>query len=306
MPPHGPASAPDAARPGPTPVLGRVGAPGIHVMSWNIRRPVPAALTRAADRWTARAPRVRALLSAEQPTVLCAQEVVAEQITDVRDGLGRRFDHLGRGRGSNGGGEACPIFYDTTRLDLLGWDQSALSDTPGRPGSMSWGNLFPRVLVSAHFRDRDTGHELLVVNTHLDPLSRRSRVRSARAVRDLVAARDVPAVVAGDLNAGPSDAAVRTLLAEGALVDSWGAAENRRTDPWGTYAAYREPRRDGTRIDWILATSRVRVTDAAINPLRYGGGWPSDHLPVQAVVRPDPGRDEARDPGRDQEGAGAT
>ncbi|MEB8324664.1 endonuclease/exonuclease/phosphatase family protein [Dietzia kunjamensis] len=299
---HGPAPASDAARTGPTPVIGRVGAPGIHIMSWNIRRPVPAPLTRVADRWTARAPRVRALLSAEQPTVLCAQEVVAEQIRDVRDGLGRRFGHLGRGRGASGGGEACPIFYDTTRLDLLGWDQSALSDTPGRPGSMSWGNLFPRVLVSAHFRDRATGHELLVLNTHLDPLSRGSRVRSARAVRELLAACDVPALVAGDLNAGPSDAAVRELLADGSLVDSWVAAESRRTDLWGTYAAYREPRRGGTRIDWILATSRVRVTDAAINPLRYGGGWPSDHLPVQAVVRPAPGRDEARD----QEGAGAT
>lgn len=245
MPPHGPASASDAARPGSTPVLGRVGAPGIHVMSWNIRRPVPAALTRPADRWTTRAPRLRALLGAEQPTVLCAQEAVAWQITAVRDGLGRRFDHLGRGRGSDGGGEACPIFYDTTRLDLLGWDQTALSDTPDRPGSMSWGNLCPRVLVSAQFRDRATARELVVVNTHLDPLSARSRVRSARAIRDLLAARDVPAVVAGDLNAGPSDAAVRDLLSEGALVDSWAVAASRRTDRWGTYAAYREPRRGG-------------------------------------------------------------
>nr|WP_254050431.1 hypothetical protein [Dietzia sp. WMMA184] len=43
---------------------------------------------------------------------------------------------------------------------------------------MSWGNLIPRVMVEVHLRDRVTGHDLLVVNTHLDPLSGRSRLRA--------------------------------------------------------------------------------------------------------------------------------
>lgn len=292
----------DPAPAGRAPVIGRVEAPGIHVMSWNIRRPVPAPLTRAADRWAVRAPRLRALLASELPTVLCAQEVTTAQAVTVLDGLGRGFGHIGRGRGSDGGGEACPIFYDTVRLELLDWDQVSLSDTPHRPGSVSWGNLFPRVLVSGHFRDRVTDREFLVLNTHLDPLSARSRVRSARFIRDLVDGRGVPGVVAGDLNAGPADESVRELLADGTLADSWGVAESRRTGLWGTYGAYREPRRGGARIDWILATSDVKVTDAAVNPLRYGGGWPSDHLPVQVVVRPGRQRHETRD----EEGAGET
>ena len=62
---------------GDPPLVGPVPAPGLHVMTWNIRRPVPAALTRPADRWHHRAPRVRALLTSERPTVLCAQEVAA-------------------------------------------------------------------------------------------------------------------------------------------------------------------------------------------------------------------------------------
>ena len=303
MAPHDPGGgSATAVWPDREPVIGRVEAPGIHVMSWNIRRPVPAAFTRAADRWSERAPRLRALLAVEQPTVLCAQEVLAEQIPDLLAGLGRGVEHVGHGRGADGRGEACPIFYDAARLELRRWGQSALSDTPGRPGSRSWGNLFPRVLVTALLRDRVTGHELLVINTHLDPLSGRSRLRAARAIRELVAAPQVPAVVAGDLNSGPADPAVRELLAEGTLVDGWSVAQRRRTGQWGTYAAYREPRTDGVRIDWILATPRVCVTDAAINPTRHGGGWASDHLPVQAVVRPDGGRAGERG----GEGASAT
>lgn len=267
-------------------VIGPVNPPECHVMSWNIRRRIPAPLTHRVDRWEHRAPRVRALLAAERPTVLCAQEAVGEQITDVSAALGSAYRHVGRGRSADGTGEACPIFYDRSRIDLLGWEQSALSDEPDRAGSRSWGNPFPRVLVSAVLRDRLTSREFLVVNTHLDPLSARSRLRSVHAVLDLVAARALPAVVAGDLNAGSRSAAVRELLSGGLLVDSWDVASSRLSEPWGTYAGYREPRHGGSRIDRILTTPAVTVSRVAINPLRHAGGWPSDHLPVQAVIRP--------------------
>ena len=284
---------------GDPPLVGPVPAPGLHVMTWNIRRPVPAALTRPADRWHHRAPRVRALLTSERPTVLCAQEVAARQFATVLEALGPGYDHVGRGRSADGGGEACPIFFDATRLELLGWEQSALSDTPHPAGSVSWGNLFPRVMVEVHLRDRVTGHDLLVVNTHLDPLSGRSRLRSARALLEVVAARGLPAVVTGDLNAGSSSPAVRALSSEGTLVDSWRVARARHSEQWGTYADYRRPRRDGARIDWILTTPDLAVTDVAINPLRHEGGWPSDHLPVHAVVHPTGPDDEAHNGLRD-------
>ena len=52
----------------------------------------------------------------------------------------------------------------------------------------------------------------------------------------------------------------------------------------GTFAAYREPRAERARIDWILVTAGVDVERAAINTFRLRGVWPSDHLPVQAVI----------------------
>ncbi|WP_216693112.1 endonuclease/exonuclease/phosphatase family protein [Dietzia psychralcaliphila] len=280
---HDPGAAP-AAGPEPSSLIGQVTAPALHVMSWNIRRPVPALLARPADRWGRRAPGLRALLAAERPTVLGAQEVLGDQAAVVREALGPGYDLVGRGRGADGGGEASPIFYDSDRLELLHWEQAALSDHPTRAGSVSWGNVFPRVMVSATFRDRGTARIFLVVNTHLDPFSARSRLRSARAIGDLVSAAGIPAVVTGDLNAGPSGAAVRELLRDGTLADSWRSARTHVSEEWGTYADYRGPRRSGSRIDWILASSAFRVTHAAVNPLRPGGGWASDHLPVHAVV----------------------
>lgn len=267
------------------PLVGPVGAPALHVMSWNIRRPVPPVIARSADRWDRRAPLLAARLEAERPTILGAQEVVGEQAEVVRNALGPDHRCVGRGRGADGGGEACPIYYDSRRLDLLDWEQLALSDTPARAGSVSWGNLFPRVMVSATFADRSTSERYLVVNTHLDPVSRRSRVRAARAIRGYVAASGLPAVVTGDLNAGPASPAVRELVSGGVLADSWRRAETRLGDEWGTYAGYRAPRVGGARIDWIMVTSAFAVDTAAIDHRRSGDGWASDHLPVHAVLR---------------------
>ncbi|MGZ0712806.1 endonuclease/exonuclease/phosphatase family protein (plasmid) [Coraliomargarita sp. W4R53] len=245
---------------------------------------MPSPNWRRADRWAHRAGSVRALLRAETPTILGVQEALSAQTQFVLSALGDRYRVIGVGRSASGRGEGCPLFYDADRLELLSWEQLALSDRPNKPGSVSWGNVIPRIMVTASFRDRDTAASLFVVNTHLDHLSRRSRMRSVRAVRRKILEEGGPAVVMGDLNAGQNSAAVRELVANGALVDTWTAAQTRLSADWETYANYRSPRHDGKRIDLIAATAGITVRAAAINPRRYGGVWGSDHLPIHAIV----------------------
>jgi len=265
------------------PVLGAAAAPLLHVMSWNIRRRSAPPSLRRADRWARRAPRLQALLQAERPTLLGAQEALADQAGFLQEALGPAYRFLGRGRGISGG-EGNPIIYDAARLEALDWHQSALSTTPWKAGSRSWGALFPRILVAARFRDRSTGATFLVINTHLDHLSARSRVKSAQMVSALVATSADPVVVTGDFNATGTSEPMRLLLAENQLAETWAAAEHHRTPQWGTLGHYRPPRRDRDRIDWILATPSVQVDSVAINHRRWAGGWGSDHLPVQALL----------------------
>nr|WP_220433334.1 endonuclease/exonuclease/phosphatase family protein [Kocuria coralli] len=87
----------------------------------------------------------------------------------------------------------------------------------------------------------------------------------------------------GDLNAGPGSRPLRELFARGHLLDAWHAADTRLTTEYGTYARYRSPR-PGKRIDWIAVSPDVRVERIGINPASIDGGWPSDHLLVQAAV----------------------
>ncbi|MBW9111593.1 endonuclease/exonuclease/phosphatase family protein [Microbacterium trichothecenolyticum] len=263
------------------PLIGPVEPPALHVMTFNIRRRMTGLAWRRADRWRHRTPAVRALLGQEQPTIAGMQEVLPDQADAALAALGRRYRFIGRGHGRRGTGEGCPLFYDAERLDLLEWEQTALSEYSHEPGSRTWGNLIPRIAVTARFRDRATGRRFAVVNTHLDPFSPRSRLRSADALKAIIGSG--PAVLTGDLNAGPGSRTLREML-DGGLCDAWAVAEQRVTASVGTFVNYRAPRPDRARIDWILVTPGIEVERAAINTRVFGGVWPSDHVPVQAVV----------------------
>ena len=265
-------------------LIGPVTAPDLHVMSFNIRRRLPHLNARSPDRWVHRRPLLRRLFAAEQPALIGVQEALFDQANFVRHALGERYRSIGYGREANKGGEGCPIFYDSRRLRVLEWKQTALSETPSQAGSTSWGNRTPRVVVDALFHDIATGIDFQAVNTHFDHRSRTSRLRSADMLRRIVSASQLPTIVTGDFNTDANTAPYDRLTGQGLILDTWNTAEERLTDAWGTFLNYRPPRGNHKRIDWILVTSGVTVLKAAINVTRYEGGWPSDHAAIQAVV----------------------
>ncbi|HSP53770.1 MAG TPA: endonuclease/exonuclease/phosphatase family protein [Cryobacterium sp.] len=271
-------------------LIGPVTAPDLHVMTYNIRRRFPPFRPGSPDHWGTRKLLVSRILAAEQPTLLGVQEALADQVDFVADTLGSRYRWVGHGRNAAGEDESCAVFYDSDRLELTDWQQRALSKTPHKAGSRSWGNLAQRVVVSAEFTDTATGARLLAFNTHFDHLSWRSRRESASFLLDLVGAAreaepEAAIVVTGDFNADAGAAVYRPLMAEGALRDTWEAAEERLTPQWGTFSNYRRSRQGGKRIDLILVGQGVDVTSTGINAARFEGRAASDHEPVQAVLR---------------------
>jgi endonuclease/exonuclease/phosphatase family metal-dependent hydrolase len=248
-------------------------------------------MSRSPDRWDTRRVLIQRLLEAEQPSILGVQEALPAQTVFVRRALGESYRWVGYGRNANKRGEQCPLFYDNDRVELLEWRQTALSATPLVPGSTTWGNPTPRVVVAATFRGRATGIEFRVLNTHFDQFSRGARMRSADEVLRLVAESTLPTVVTGDFNADDDSHVHDALTASGALLDTWDAAHTRVTEAWGSFANYGPPTLERKRIDWILVTPAVSVLSAGINVTRYGGRWPSDHAPVQARLNFGPGNE---------------
>ncbi len=255
-------------------------------MTWNIRRRIPGPLARPVDRWDQRAPRIAMVLQEQAPSLLGIQEALPEQVDFLRATLADTHGVVGQGRGRGHTGEASPIIYDTRHLQLLGWRQQALSNTPDKPGSVSWGNIFPRALVAAVFREHASGSRFLVINTHLDHLSARSRLRSAGVIRQIITDSGLPAIVTGDFNASQRSRTHWALLEDNLLRDTWDEAHHHLSEDWGTFPNYRPPVRGGRRLDWILGSPDWTVHGTGINARQYDGAWASDHLSVHAFMIP--------------------
>ncbi|MGK5534025.1 endonuclease/exonuclease/phosphatase family protein [Streptomyces sp. URMC 129] len=273
------------------PVIGAATGERLHVVSFNIRYDANAA-PGTADSWTDRRPVLAELLEIERPTVLGTQEALYHQVRQVAADLPRHYDWIGLGREGGGRGEFMAVYFDTRRVEPLDFDHFWLSDTPNVIGSATWGNTVIRMTTWVRFRDLRTGREFVHVNTHLDHRSETSRQRSAALIRERIAGfdPDLPVVLTGDFNTPAETSESYRILTggdgsgDGGLADTW-LTGHQVTPAWGTFPNYRDPVPGGTRIDWILANRHVEVLKAAINTFRLDGRWPSDHTPVQALVR---------------------
>lgn len=269
------------------PVIGHARGELLHAMSFNVRYDREGQ-TRPGepDYWPERAPLTTEFLRLEQPTILGVQEVEFNQLAAVEEGLGRHYKMVGFGRDGGASGEYSGIFYDARRLTVKWWDQFWLSDTPKVIGSATWGNTVTRIVTWAELHDSVTGRDFLHINSHFDHQAENARVRSAQVVRDQIAETDLPVVFTADCNAAAEGSATYdVLVTEGGLQDTWLAADRQLTPYAGTFPNYGTPNPDGTRIDWILTSPGVEVRAAAINTWTRDGRYPSDHTPVQALLK---------------------
>ena len=207
--------------------------------------------------------------------------------------------HLGdysfRGVGRNDGkqrGEMCGVFIKTARFEMLDGGYFWLSPTPEKPGSRGWGELFPRMVTWVKLRPRDGGAPFCWFNTHFDAFSGHVRAKSATLMRErmIEIAGAMPCIVTGDFNTSPNSPPYRTLLAErtppaSSLHDVFRAAHPIASREEGTVHFF-TGRTRGQHIDWILANSHFQTIGAEIDHTRGPGGYPSDHFPVTATLRP--------------------
>lgn len=248
----------------------------LNVMSFNLR----FASAAEPNSWAARRPVVAQLLLGERPVVIGTQEGLFGQIRDIDHDLPDHYEWIGQGRLGGSHDEYMAIFFDALRLDPLEYDHHWLSATPNVVGSRTWGNNVVRMVTWVRFADRMTGRQFVAVNTHFDHESANARLRSAELVRDRLATFTLPVVLTGDFNDVPGSPAYEVLT--GALADTW-VTGPRTTPAYGTFHGFGPLVPDGPRIDWIL-TRGATVEAAAMNTYRQGGQWPSDHLPIQALL----------------------
>ncbi|WAW90629.1 endonuclease/exonuclease/phosphatase family protein [Xanthomonas citri pv. malvacearum] len=248
----------------------------LRVMSFNVRVPVD---TDGDKRWQVRRAAMVALIKQTHPDVFGTQELVSEQAAFLAEQL-PDYRWFGQGRRGDDSDEHMGVFYDARVLEVVESGDFWLSDTPERAGSITWGNVLPRMATWALFERRSDKRRFYLFNTHFPyrDEDEPARERSARLILSRIAQlpATIPVVLTGDFNSDPDKITYPTLTA---VLRDARAQASKRSGPENTFQDFTtHPTR---RIDWILYRG-LRPSRFATLDDRPGGILPSDHYPVMA------------------------
>ena len=267
-----------------------------RVMTYNIRY---GSANDGIDSWDYRKANVATCIKNFAPDLLGLQEVETAQ----RDYLTNQLTgYTLFGAAQSASGTRNTVAYKTQRYERVDAGNFWMSTTPDVAGSSSWDSAQPRVATWVKLRDRSNpGLTFVLLNNHWDHVSREAREQSALLVRRQLGsiAPGLPVIVAGDLNCQATSVAFTNLKTPNAenpepLIDAWREARP-NTNLDGTFHGFTGDR-DRSRIDHVLRDNRWltvsgdidRSTYENIDPdtgESYVGRYPSDHFPVEVVLR---------------------
>lgn len=268
----------------------------ITVVTANIRVALPEDEIKGVG-WSARRDLCAEVIARRKPDVICLQEVLRPQVED----LGQRwpaYAQLGfagpemdaRAEGYHGIAKN-PIFFLRERFVLVAAGGFWLSETPHLPGTLSWGSARARHVTWIRLRERTSGREFRVLNTHLDHASQPARERQIALILEESQqyASDFPQVLAGDLNVDPTNPVAAAIRAAG-WSDCFAVAK-RQDDAEFTLHAFRGLAHRGAhnarRIDFIFTRGRFTALATDIVRDHEDGLYPSDHFFVSTRLQLD-------------------
>lgn len=256
---------------------------GLYVGTYNIRYDNQGDYKKG-NGWKQRCPVVCAQIEFEHPDVLGTQEVLAEQLDDMK-ALLTDYDYIGVGRDDGKRkGEHTVIFYDRKTIRLLQQGHFWLSETPDKPG-LGWDAACTRICTWGKFRSRKAGKTFYFFNLHMDHVGVVARRESAKLVVNRIKeiAKGAPVILTGDFNVDQKDEIYSIFTSSGLLKDSYEHSIIRFAEN-GTYNAFNPDNKTDNRIDHIFVSPSFHVMRYGILTNSYwtnkGCRLPSDHYPV--------------------------
>ncbi|KAI0003131.1 endonuclease/Exonuclease/phosphatase [Xylariaceae sp. FL0662B] len=242
----------------------------IRIVSWNIRYAATSLDTNEKPWWDkhcdsspsrCRQPHVISQLDSIasetpewMPSIFGLQEVLHNQLTDIKDGLGSGWEHIGFGRDDGKkSGEYNPILYRTDVFKLVYSEMKWLSPTPDKV-SYGWDAGSRRVVTIGVFEHIATGRRFMHANTHLDNVSSEARTKGIKVVVERIQAVQeeygpLGVTLTGDFNSEPDEAAYTTLQNTGYLTELWKSGARRLGPNQLTYTGFSHT--GVSRIDFV-------------------------------------------------------
>jgi endonuclease/exonuclease/phosphatase family metal-dependent hydrolase len=251
-------------------------AADLRVMSFNVRTMTG---NDGANGWDHRRDLFADTIRQLHPDVIGTQELYRQQGDDTVQRL-PGYTWFGRDRYGDHRDEHMGIFYRKDALKVVESGDFWLSDTPDKVASITWGNIFPRMVNWALFERLSDHKRFYLLDTHFPyrDNDEDARTRSANEIKAWIAKLPpgVPVILTGDFNTTPQSEAHALLTAS--MKDAWDSAPS-HDGPAETFHDFTG--KATKRIDWILSRG-VAPTSVRTVTVSKDGRYPSDHFPVQA------------------------
>lgn len=257
-------------------------------VSWgtfNIRYDNPGD---SLNNWKYRKDSVAKYISGKDFDVLGMQEVLYNQLNDLKERL-PQYTAVGVGReDGKTKGEYAPLFFRTDKFELIDSNTFWLSQYPDSAGFIGWDGACTRIATWAKLKDKESGKIFMAVNTHFDHVGVEARKESAlliiERIKEIVG--DKPAILTGDFNVTDSSEAYRTITGNEFVLKDAFKGSDRHEGPAYTFHDFgRIPMDKRPKIDFIFVTPNIKVLETSIvqNP-ETKTGFLSDHNPHTAVL----------------------
>lgn len=250
-----------------------------------------------ANTWERRAPVNVAAINRYQPDVLSLQEATQANLATYREQLIEYSIVEGNCYGDSPPQEYSSILYKSSRYKLLDSGEFWFSQTPDVQ-STAWGVDYPMGATWITLQCKQTGKQLLCLNTHFEdgPWGEQHRLESSNIIVAQLAqlASELPIVLTGDFNCNPWSASYQIFMQHG-FSDTfreagWGDSAETSTMhlyqgsdyfalDWGNEMYW--------RVDWILAKGGLeplQTTASMIVRDAMPPTYPSDHYPVVSEI----------------------
>ena len=263
-----------------------------NVMTCNIRIAGLDADEVDGRRWDDRKDICLQVIKSRKPDIICMQEVIYESYDYLKQKLtgyigfgfeGPEMDPYTGGYhliGKN------VIFFSKQRYELIAEGCYWLSETPHIGGSISWDSARARHCNWVRLRDRKTGRQFRVLDTHLDHITDAAKAKQTEVIIKEAAqyAEGFPQILCGDFNSGIKDVTY-ALLTEAGWKDAYETLNGHDETGYSCHGWKFDRPKKGRRIDFIYYTPGIEVLDAEIVKDHPRDIYPSDHYFIYAKLK---------------------
>lgn len=254
-----------------------------HSIKWgtfNIRYDNPAD---SINGWEYRKDSVADFIKDNSIDVIGLQEVLNNQLTDLKDRL-PEYGSTGVGRDDGKEkGEYAPILYRKDKFELMESNTFWLSQYPDSAGFTGWDGACTRIATWARLRTKTNNQTIFTVNTHLDHVGREARQKGILLIIEKIKelAKDAPVVITGDFNVSDTSEVYQTITsADLKLIDAHKKAEKSYGVQYTFHNFGKQPSDKREKIDFIFVTPGIKVKESNIpEEGNLNGYYISDHNP---------------------------